>query len=175
MQIGTKGYTLIELITVMVMIGVLTGLAVARYHDLTQEANVSASKGNLGTIRAGITLIHAKTILFGVSETNPEWPSVTELNNNALDASRPPSLANLKIIDGPSGDVCSLTCMPESFISTLGTLNERRKIVVVTTSEANARILQTEAGAWAYDAATGQFYVNQETPNDSRGIPANQW
>lgn len=175
MRLGTKGFTLIELITVMVVLGILTALAVTRYHDLAQDAKMSASKGNLGTIRAGITLIHAKTVLTGVSESNPEWPSATELNNNALDASRPPSMANLKIIDGLSWEVCGSACMPESLISSLENLTERRKIVEVTTAEANARILSTEPGGWAYDADTGQFYVNQETPNDSRGIPANHW
>lgn len=175
MRIGEQGYTLIELITVMVILGILTSLAVTRFHDLTQEANISTNKGNLGTIRAGITLIHAKALLTGVNANNPGWPTVSELNNNVLDGSRPASMANLKIIEGPSGGVCSFVCMPESLISALTTFGARRTIVGATTVQSDARIPPGGAGAWAYDPETGQIYVNQVTPNDSRGVPANQW
>ncbi len=175
MRMNSKGYTLIELITVMVIMGVLTGLAVNRYHDLTQDANISATKGNLGTMRAGITLIHAKALITGISASNPEWPSVSELNNNSLDASRPAALANLKLIEGPSGGVCASACMPESMVSNLASLAARKTIVAATTAQADARIPPGGPGAWAYDPATGQLYPNQATPNDSRGIPANQW
>jgi len=171
-----RGFTLIELITVIVVLGILSAVAVTRFQDLAQDANISSTKGNLGSTRAGIHLLHAKILLVGVSAGNPEWPTVAELNNNALDgASRPAQLANLKIIEGPSGGVCASICLPEDLVSTQATLAARKTVVVATTVQADARTPPGGAGGWAYDPATGQFFVNQVLPNDSKGVPASQW
>jgi prepilin-type N-terminal cleavage/methylation domain-containing protein len=176
MRKGQNGFTLIELITIIVVLGILTAIAVTRFQDLTQDANVSATKGNLGTVRGGINLLHAKILLVGVSAGNPEWPTVAELNNNALDAAtRPAQLANLKIIEGPSGAVCGSACLPEDLVSTQAALAARKTVMTATTVQADSRTPPGGAGGWAYDSASGQFYVNQATPNDSKGIPASQW
>ncbi len=171
-----KGFTLIELITVIVVLGILSAVAVTRFQDLTQDANISSTKGNLGSIRAGIHLLHAKILLAGVSASNPEWPTVAELNNNALDgATRPAILANLKVVEGPSGGVCASVCLPEDLVSTQATLAARKTVLTATTAQADTRTPPGGAGGWAYDPATGQFYVNQALPNDSKGVPASQW
>ncbi len=170
-----KGFTLVELITVIVILGILSAVAVTRFQDLTQDANVSSTKGNLGSVRAGIHLLHAKILLAGTSGTNPEWPTVAELNNNALAGTRPATIANLKVIEGPSGGVCASACLPEDLVSTQATITARKTVVAATTVQADARTPPGGAAGWAYDPATGQFYVNQALPNDSKGLPASQW
>jgi len=175
-QKNEKGFTLIELITVIVVLGILSAVAVTRFQDLTQDANISSTKGNLGSVRAGIHLLHAKILLAGISASNPEWPTVAELNNNALDgSSRPAPLANLKIIEGPSGGVCASVCLPENLVSPQATITARKNIVAATTAQADTRTPPGGAAGWAYDPATGQFFVNQLVPNDSKGVPASQW
>ena len=175
--LGERGFTLIELIVVIVILGVLSTLAVTRYQDLMEEALISSSKGNLGTIRGGINLLHAKFLMAGFSASNPEWPVLAELNANISFGRSPGTLNNLKMVNGPSSGTCQTVnvCMPENFSSILGTLAARSGVVSATTAQADARTPPGGVGGWAYDENSGQFYINQTTPLDSRGVPANLW
>lgn len=164
-----KGFTLIELLVVLVIIGILTAIAVTRYQDLTTEAQIGATKGNLATIKGGISLLHARFLLAGYGGTALEWPTVAELNNN-LTAGRTAALTGLKIIEGPSTPTCASCMPPDSVIS------NSRLVTTVTTAQADARTVVSGAGiGWDYDPVSGQIYVASTTPNDSLGTAANLW
>jgi prepilin-type N-terminal cleavage/methylation domain-containing protein len=169
-----KGFTLIELLVILVIIGILTAIAVTRYQDLTTEAQIGATKGNLATIRGGINLLHARLILAGFTGAT-QWPTVTELNNNVL--SRPGSPADLlRVIEGPAGATCvpASNCMPPNTV-----MANVRLVQGVTTVEADSRsVAPPVVGAgvgWFYDPAAGQLYVAATTPPDSMNVAANLW
>ncbi len=51
---NNKGFTLIELIMVIVVLGILTAIAVPKYQDLRDEAKKASEQGSVAAVRAGI-------------------------------------------------------------------------------------------------------------------------
>ncbi len=58
-----KGFTLIELVIVIVILGILAAVAVPKFVGLTKEAKTSAVNGFAGSLRAAVNIVHAKWLV----------------------------------------------------------------------------------------------------------------
>ena len=74
MKKSQRGFTLIELIVVLVLLGLIAAVAVPRYLDMTTKARENSLKSNLSSIRGAINLAYSKSILDS-APADPTYPS----------------------------------------------------------------------------------------------------
>ena len=81
-----KGFTLIELVIVIVIIGILAAVAIPRFAGFTKEAKISAVKGFAGSLRAAANIVHAKWLVDdnNSDKVNVEGDNVTVDNSSTV-------------------------------------------------------------------------------------------
>ena len=72
-QVNQRGFTLIELVVVITILGILAAFAVPRFASLEGQARVAATQSLAGSLRSGASLAHALWLAQG----DPNAASVT--------------------------------------------------------------------------------------------------
>ncbi len=136
MKVGDKGFTIIELVIVIVVLGILASVALPKFFNMSADAKEAACKGALGGVRSAVSNFYAyKATPTGGGTAS--WPTLTELTT--------------------SGSVMEGT-LPANPYSTNSTPANRYACIAGTTK--GTPVTAGTTGAWCYKAATGEFWAD---------------
>lgn len=74
-----NGFTLIELIAVIVVLGLIAGVALPKYFNHAAAARESSCRGILGGVRAGVANYYANQAINGA----PTYPTLAQLTDGS--------------------------------------------------------------------------------------------
>ena len=98
-KVQQSGFTLIELVVVITILGILVAFAVPRFASLEAQARQAATQSLAGSVRSGAALAHALWLQQGdpsSTSVTMEGRPITMLNGYPDDASIAATLADYK-------------------------------------------------------------------------------
>jgi len=143
-QRKSKGFTLVELVIVITVLGVLAAVAVPKFFDFSGDSKEAACRAAIGGTRAAVSNFYAysATSAGGGSAT---YPTLTELQTNGT------VMSNAGIPDNP-----------------YSTGSDKNAIVAGTTK--GTPVTTGTTGAWCYKASTGEFWADTASGASEAGF-----
>lgn len=132
------GFTLIELVIIIVVLGILAAIAIPKYQDISSDAKEASCRGALGGLRSGVTIFYANQ---AVTTGTAAWPTAIDIN----------TVGTVMEQEIPKNPYCDDADFPDS---------------IVTTASVRGTLVGADCG-WAYNPATGELWPNTNTVGEN--------
>jgi general secretion pathway protein G len=146
----SKGFTLVELLIVIVILGILAAIVIARFAGATKETKEASLKGNLRTVRSSLEIYKAN------SKSN-NYPSTLD-----------------DLWKGTNPDVDSKTFIERIPVDPFYKLKTvyYASLPFDPTDAATERDTKVNGGGgWAYDSQTGRICADYKSNDSTVGAP----
>jgi prepilin-type N-terminal cleavage/methylation domain-containing protein len=143
LQKSPHGFTLIELMIVVAIIGILAAIAIPRFSQMLEKSREGQTKGNLNSIHSAVSIYYG--------DQRGVWPTTLSTFSGYLFSQYLDIVAPVKV----SG----------AFVG--GASSPAGAIVTMTNISSVPLISGT---GWLYDSNAGETYVNS-TVHDSKSLP----
>jgi len=134
-RLKAEGFTLIELMIVVAIIGILAAIAIPKFSNMLEKSKEGSTKGSIGTIKAATEIYYGN---WGV------WPTTLWSSPNFSFS------MNL--------DVVPLVKVTGYFIAS--SPNPSGNMVTYTTSQS---VPTASSSGWLYDSTNGYVYLDSTT------------
>ena len=142
-RLKAKGFTLIELMIVVAIIGILAAIAIPRFAQMLEKSREGSTKGNLGSLKS------AASIYYG--DQQGIWPTTLQSFSGYAFSRYLDNISPVKV----TGAFVANAASPAGSL--------------VTVTQMSSVPLNSSTG-WLYDSNFGSVYVNS-TVKDSKSIP----
>ncbi|HOD66275.1 MAG TPA: prepilin-type N-terminal cleavage/methylation domain-containing protein [candidate division Zixibacteria bacterium] len=132
-----RGFTLIELVIIIVILGILAAVAIPKYQDLSGEAREASARSALGSMRSAVTIFYANQ---AVQTGTATWPSLADLQTR--------------------GTVMAQGLPPNPYQS------NAPDSVVDGTGQVRGTVIGNRGG-WVYDPVSGELWANTDTHDEN--------
>ncbi len=132
-----RGFTLIELVIIIVILGILAAVAIPKYQDMSVEAREAQGRALLGSLRSGITIFYANE---AVKNGTAAWPTVADVETSGTVMAQ----------TIPSNPYQLATNAPDSVVTGV-----------------TKGIIVGVRGGWAYNATSGEIWPNTSSVGEN--------
>lgn len=184
-KIVQSGFTLVELLIVVIILAILAAIVVPQFASTTEDAQSSGLRSNLAAIRSAIDLYsqqHSSTFPGEVAATGATCTGGTA-GSGAADTAEAFE-EQLKYYTNAAGQACSISDVPaggvvefpfgpyikgdipDNPVTSVGT------ITIVTTGDLamSAPAAPADTNGWRYDTTSGKFIADDSDGTDSNGV-----